>query len=118
MSKGFIPVFTYYFYGERYKAWCPLNLSTSHFRETLMSNRLEVRLLSRLMMLDPNVTTDRACECDFNNVGRVEIFNDLQLPSPVYNKMQSYIYEWFLPTFGQHELLYTNDSNCLVNHDM
>ena len=83
-----------------------------------MSNRLEVRLLSRLMVLDPNVTAESACGCNFDMVGRVKIFNELQLPSPVYNEMQSYVYEWLLSKFGQHELLYTTDFNCNVDHDM
>ena len=91
------------------------NLRIPNFRKTLMSNRLEVRLISRLMLLDPNVTAERACECNFEAVGRVEIFNELKLPSPVYNEMQSYVYEWFLSTLGQHELLYTTDNNCNVN---
>ena len=50
-----------------------------------MSNRLEVRLLSILMFLDPTATEETVCECDFGRVGRVEFFNEFRLPSPVYN---------------------------------
>ena len=83
-----------------------------------MSNRLEVRLLSMLMVLDPNATAETVCECDFDRVGRVEFFNEFRLPSPVYNEMLKYVYDWFRATLGQYELLYTSDDNCYVNDDV
>lgn len=84
----------------------------SFYSSYMMSEKLEERLLSRLLYDSPEARASKVCDCDFDSVGRVDLFNDVQLPSPYYHEMRTYFYDAIYNAVGQHELMYTQDKSC------
>ena len=68
-----------------------------------------------MLMMSKNVS---GCDCDFDgHVGRVEFFNELDMPSPVYADMRDYFYGSLTRKSGQYELIYITSPECAGNNN-